>query len=102
MAQVTLAADPTTTPAPATPIGPPTEKVLLPKQVWDPFMTVFNWGLWFGAFVCAVAFVTCCAVLVNQRKSTGTQVIEDATLLRIMICAALIGSASAITNTILL
>ncbi|NKR30049.1 hypothetical protein GS966_25535 [Rhodococcus hoagii] len=64
-------------------------------------MTVLGWGLWFGAFVCVVAFVACCAVLVNQRKSTGTQVIEDSTLLRIMICAALIGSVSALTNAIL-
>lgn len=81
---------------------PPTDPVLLPKQVWEPLMGVLGWGLWFGAFVCAVAFIACCGVLVNQRKSTGTQVIEDATLLRIMICAAVIGSVSALTNVILL
>lgn len=82
--------------------APPPEPVLLPKQVWEPLMSVLGWGLWFGAFVCAVAFIVCCGVLVNQHKSTGTQVIEDSTLLRIMICAALIGSVSAITNVILL
>lgn len=81
--------------------GPPTEPVRLPVEVWNSLMTVLGWALWFGAFVCAVAFLTCCAMLVNQRKSTGTQIVEDTTLLRIMIAAAVIGSTSGLTNAIL-
>ncbi|WP_354371637.1 hypothetical protein [Prescottella equi] len=76
--------------------------MLVPRQVWDPLMGVLGNVLWAGTALCVVALVICGAVLVNQRKSTGTQVVEDATLVRILVCAAVIGSATTIANTILL
>ena len=64
-------------------------------------MTGLSWLLWFAIVSCIAALFVCGAMFVNQRKSTGTQVIEDATLFRILICAALIGSASGIAKAVL-
>ncbi|MBM9838634.1 hypothetical protein JO861_18975 [Rhodococcus hoagii] len=91
-------------PAPDAPSNPgiPTERLLVPQQVWDPLIEVLSYVLWAGTALCVAALVICGAVLVNQRKSTGTQVVEDATLVRILLCAAVIGSATTIANTILL
>ncbi|NKR65267.1 hypothetical protein GS491_26710 [Rhodococcus hoagii] len=88
--------------APAPSSGIPQERLLVPQQVWDPLIEVLGYVLWAGTALCVVALVICGAVLVNQRKSTGTQVVEDATLVRILVCAAVIGSATTIANTILL
>lgn len=99
-----LAQDDTPAPSPSpTPVsGIPTKRMLVPQQVWDPLMEVLSYVLWAGTALCVVALVICGAVLVNQRKSTGTQVVEDATLIRILVCVAVIGSATTIANTILL
>lgn len=80
---------------------PPTSPVDWPDEVWQPIMTGLSWLLWFAIVTCIAALFVCGAMFVNQRKSTGTQVIEDATLFRILICAALIGSASGIAKAVL-
>ncbi|MEW1935502.1 hypothetical protein AB0362_25265 [Rhodococcus sp. NPDC079359] len=80
---------------------PPTSPVEWPDEVWQPIMTGLSWLLWFAIVTCIAALFVCGAMFVNQRKSTGTQVIEDATLFRILICAALIGSASGIAKAVL-
>ncbi|QII03719.1 hypothetical protein BH92_27055 (plasmid) [Rhodococcoides fascians A21d2] len=80
---------------------PPTSPVEWPDEVWQPIMTGLSWLLWFAIVSCIAALFVCGAMFVNQRKSTGTQVIEDATLFRILICAALIGSASGIAKAVL-
>lgn len=95
-----LAQDEAPTPAPAP--GIPQQPMHVPTQVWEPLLEVLGYVLWAGTALCVVALVICGAVLVNQRKSTGTQVVEDTTLVRILVCAALIGSATTIANTILL
>lgn len=80
---------------------PPTKPVEWPDEVWKPIMNGLSYLLWFSIITCIAALMVCGAVFVNQRKSTGTQMVEDATLARILICAALIGSASGITKAIL-
>lgn len=80
---------------------PPTGPVTFPAEVWDPLMSGLSWLLWFAIIVCIAALFVCGAVFVNQRKSTGTQVIEDATLARILVCAAVIGSASGLAQSVL-
>lgn len=80
---------------------PPTGPVTFPAEVWDPLMSALSWLLWFAVIVCIAALFVCGAVFVNQRKSTGTQVIEDATLARILVCAAVIGSASGLAQSVL-
>lgn len=80
---------------------PPAGPVTFPAEVWDPLMSGLSWLLWFAIIVCIAALFVCGAVFVNQRKSTGTQVIEDATLARILICAAVIGSASGLAQSVL-
>lgn len=80
---------------------PPTTPVEWPDEVWQPIMTGLSWLLWFAIITCIAALFVCGAVFVNQRKSTGTQIVEDATLTRILICAAIIGSASGITQAVL-
>lgn len=80
---------------------PPTEPVEWPAEVWSTIDTALSWLLWCSIVACIVALMVCGAVLVNQRKSTGTQVIEDATVARIMLCAAVIGSASGIAQAVL-
>ncbi len=80
---------------------PPTSPVEWPAEVWQPIMTGLSWLLWFAIITCVAALMACGAVFVNQRKSTGTQMVEDATMARILICAALIGSASGIAQAVL-
>lgn len=80
---------------------PPTAPVDWPAEVWQPIMTGLSWLLWFAIITCVAALMVCGAVFVNQRKSTGTQIVEDATLMRILICAAVIGSASGIARAVL-
>ena len=80
---------------------PPTAPVDWPDEVWQPIMTGLSWLLWFAIITCIAALFVCGAVFVNQRKSTGTQMVEDATLARILICAAVIGSASGIAQAVL-
>ena len=80
---------------------PPTEPVEWPTEVWSTIDTALSWLLWCSIVACIVALMVCGAVLVNQRKSTGTQVVEDATVARIMLCAAVIGSACGIAQAVL-
>ncbi|KZF07815.1 hypothetical protein A2J03_22675 [Rhodococcus sp. EPR-157] len=80
---------------------PPISPVDWPTEVWEPIMTGLSWLLGFAIVTCVAALMVCGAVFVNQRKSTGTQMVEDATLARILICAALIGSASGIAKAVL-
>ncbi|MBY6413376.1 hypothetical protein HQ346_16905 [Rhodococcus sp. BP-252] len=80
---------------------PPTEPVEWPTEVWSTIDTALSWLLWCSIVACIVALMVCGAVFVNQRKSTGTQIVEDATLARILICAAVIGSASGIAQAVL-
>lgn len=80
---------------------PPPEPVDWPAEVWQPINTGLSWLLWFAIVTCIAALFVCGAVFVNQRKSTGTQMVEDATLMRILICAAIIGSASGIAQAVL-
>lgn len=80
---------------------PPTSPVDWPAEVWQPIMEGLSWLLWFAIITCIAALFVCGAMFVNQRKSTGTQIIEDATLMRILICAAIIGSASGIAKAVL-
>ncbi|OAK53793.1 hypothetical protein [Rhodococcoides kyotonense] len=80
---------------------PPTTPVDWPAEVWEPIMTGLSWLLGFATVTCVAALMVCGAVFVNQRKSTGTQIVEDATLARILICAAVIGSASGIAQAVL-
>lgn len=88
--------------APTTALAqPPTEPVEWPQEVWSTIDTALSWLLWCSIVLCIVALMVCGAVLVNQRKSTGTQIVEDATIARILICAAVIGSASGIAQAVL-
>jgi hypothetical protein len=80
---------------------PPTEPVEWPQEVWSTIETALSWLLWCSIVLCIVALMGCGVVLVNQRKSTGTQIVEDATVARILICAAVIGSASGIAQAVL-
>lgn len=80
---------------------PPTSPVDWPPEVWQPIMTGLSWLLWFAIITCVAALFVCGAMFVNQRKSTNQQIIEDATLMRILICAAIIGSASGISQAVL-
>ncbi|MDJ0363031.1 hypothetical protein [Rhodococcus sp. H29-C3] len=80
---------------------PPTSPVEWPAEVWQPIMTGLSWLLWFAIITCIAALMVCGATFVNQRKSTGKQIVEDATLARILICAAIIGSASGIAQAVL-
>lgn len=80
---------------------PPTEPVEWPAEVWQPIMEGLSWLLWFAIVTCIAAMFVCGATFVNQRKSTGKQTVEDATLARILICAAVIGSASGIAQAVL-
>lgn len=80
---------------------PPPEPVTFPVEVWGPIMTALSWLLWFAICACIAALFVCGAVFVNQRKSTGTQVVEDATLGRILVCAAVIGGAAGIAQAVL-
>ncbi|OZD60837.1 hypothetical protein CH263_20315 [Rhodococcus sp. 06-1059B-a] len=80
---------------------PPTEPVEWPSEVWSTIDTALSWLLWCSIVACVAALMVCGAVLVNQRKSTGIQVVEDATVARIMLCAAVIGSASGIAQAVL-
>lgn len=80
---------------------PPTTPVDWPSEVWQPIMTGLSWLLWMSIITCIAALFICGAVFVNQRKSTGTQMVEDATLARILICVAIIGSASGIAQAVL-
>lgn len=80
---------------------PPTSPVTFPTEVWGPLMTALSWLLWFAICTCIAALFVCGAVFVNQRKSTGTQVVEDATLGRILVCAAVIGGAAGIAQAVL-
>ncbi len=80
---------------------PPPEAVTWPDEVWQPILKGLSWLLWFAMVACVAALMVCGAVFVNQRKSTGTQIVEDATLVRILICAVIIGSASSIAQAVL-
>lgn len=80
---------------------PPTEPVEWPQEVWSTIETTLSWLLWCSIVLCIVSLMVCGVVLVNQRKSTGTQIVEDATVARILICAAVIGSASGIAQAVL-
>ena len=80
---------------------PPTGPVTFPAEVWDPMMSALSWLMGFAVIVCIAALFVCGAIFVNQRKSTGTQVVEDGTLARILLCAAVIGSAAGIAKAVL-
>ncbi|KQU28429.1 MULTISPECIES: hypothetical protein [unclassified Rhodococcus (in: high G+C Gram-positive bacteria)] len=80
---------------------PPTNVVTFSAEVWDPLMSALSWLMGFAVVVCIAALFVCGAVFVNQRKSTGTQVVEDGTLARILLCAAVIGSAAGIARVVL-
>ncbi|MBY6708077.1 hypothetical protein HQ308_14825 [Rhodococcus sp. BP-241] len=80
---------------------PPTEPVEFPAEVWNPLMTALSWLLWIGIIVCVAALITCGAILVNQRKSTGVQIVETATLARILLCATVIGSSSGLAQAVM-
>ncbi len=80
---------------------PPTEPVEFPAEVWSPLMTALSWLLWFGIIICVAALIVCGAILVNQRKSTGVQIVENATLARILLCSTVIGSASGLAQAVM-
>ncbi|WP_043738448.1 hypothetical protein [Nocardia asiatica] len=87
---------------PALAAGPPTEPELVPRQVAEPLAQIFTWFLWFGALLSLAGFISTVMILVWQRRSSAsTQLLEEATLIRILIAAAALGSAATAANRLL-
>ncbi|WP_433717303.1 hypothetical protein ACQP2U_43215 (plasmid) [Nocardia sp. CA-084685] len=83
--------------------GPPTEHKPLPSQVWDPlYYKAFSWFLWFGIVFSIGTFIATIGALAWQRRSaSSTNLLEEATLLRILLGVALLGSSMAIAQSLL-
>ncbi|HEY9315021.1 hypothetical protein [Williamsia sp.] len=80
--------------------GPPTDRLRLPHQAWDPLMLVLRYTLWIGMFACVAALVTSGALYAYQRSS-GAQILANTTLFRILCCSALVGSATLLANVLI-
>ncbi|MEU7631874.1 hypothetical protein AB0C34_18070 [Nocardia sp. NPDC049220] len=88
---------------PALAAGPPSDPQLVPRQVAEPLTQIFGWFLWFGALLACASFIATVMILVWQRRSSAsTQLLEESTLIRILIAAATLGSAATAANRLLL
>lgn len=82
--------------------GPPTDKQRVPNQVWEPLQQVFSWFLWFGIVLSVASFVATIGMLAHQRRSaSSTSLLEEATLIRICVASAVLGSSASIANALL-
>ncbi len=80
---------------------PPGDRQRLPTQAWEPLLLVLRYVSWIGIAVCIAALVIFGAMLAYQRTQNAGQILEDKTLVRICLCAILIGSAAAIGNAMI-
>ncbi|WP_228542503.1 hypothetical protein [Nocardia sp. XZ_19_369] len=70
--------------------------------MWEPLLQVFSWFLWFGIVFSTGAFVATIASLVHQRRSaSSTHLLEESTLLRILVGVAVLGSSMGIAKALM-
>lgn len=82
--------------------GPPEGPKRLPRQVIFPLGQAFQWFLWFGVIFSIASFVATVMILTWQRRSSASiHLLEEATLIRILIASAVLGSALEIADRLI-
>lgn len=79
---------------------PPTDRQRLPIEAWSALLALLRYVMWLGISACVCALIVCGAMLAYQRGG-GRQMVADSNLLRICLCAVLVGSSALIANAVI-
>jgi hypothetical protein len=79
---------------------PPTERQRLPIEAWSALLALLRYVMWLGIAACVGALIVCGAMFAYQRGG-GRQMVAEGNLLRICLCAILVGSSALLANAVI-